>query len=195
LNLEPNGHPLTHDLLTRLGALDHCKSDLFEENIEALQRDSWGRDTPRQGSPTGSSHTAQSPAVPLCFSPDVSQKTALSTPEINSPLNKLPTEGEPTQVTTQYITSSIQNDIDPLYLLNEPASWQANDTFSLFDEMDMMSTAENSDLIFDDPTTSPLFNRQMPFNCMMSSAYEDAYQVFTLTQTFSIPTIQISLLN
>jgi hypothetical protein len=90
----------------------------------------------------------------------------------------LPTEGEPTQVTKHYITSSIQDDIDPFYLLNEPALWQANDTFSLFDEMDMMSTTEYSDLIFDDPTTSPLFNRRMPFNCMMSSAYEDTYQVF-----------------
>ncbi|KAJ5752980.1 hypothetical protein N7520_009897 [Penicillium odoratum] len=177
LDLEPNGHPLTHDLLTRLGALDHGKGDRFEENIEALQRDPWGGDM-RQESPNDSSH-AKSPVAPQCFSPGTSsQRTSFSTPEIESPLNNAPIARQPTEGVSQYNPSSIQDDIDPLYLLNESASWQANDTFSLFDEMDMMSTADYSNLVFSDSTTSRLLSRQMPINCITSSVYGEDYQVF-----------------
>ena len=41
LRCEPNGHPLTHDLLTRLGALDHTKDERFEENPEIMQQELW----------------------------------------------------------------------------------------------------------------------------------------------------------
>jgi len=39
LKLEPNDHPLTHDLLVRLGAFDGTKDERFEENLEALRQD------------------------------------------------------------------------------------------------------------------------------------------------------------
>ncbi|OKL63016.1 hypothetical protein UA08_02048 [Talaromyces atroroseus] len=66
LKAESNGHPLTHDLLTRLGALDHTKGEQFEENVESMQQKLWQQNPgymQRQESSDGSSDTAQSPII------------------------------------------------------------------------------------------------------------------------------------
>jgi hypothetical protein len=66
LKAESNGHPLTHDLLTRLGALDHSKGEQFEENVESMQQKLWQQNPgymQRQESSDGSSDTAQSPIL------------------------------------------------------------------------------------------------------------------------------------
>lgn len=65
LKTEANGHPLTHDLLTRLGALDQSKGERFEEDTEALQRDLW-RQSQMQAQETSddSSDVAYSPTAP-----------------------------------------------------------------------------------------------------------------------------------
>lgn len=64
LKAESNGHPLTHDLLTRLGALDHTKGETFEDNVEQMQQRLWQQNAglmQRQESSDGSSDTAHSP--------------------------------------------------------------------------------------------------------------------------------------
>ncbi|EED14081.1 C6 transcription factor (Fcr1), putative [Talaromyces stipitatus ATCC 10500] len=64
LKTEPNGHPLTHDLLTRLGALDHSKGEHFEDNVESMQQKLWQQNAglmQRQESSDGSSDIAHSP--------------------------------------------------------------------------------------------------------------------------------------
>lgn len=67
LKCESNGHPLIHDLLTRLGALDHRKSEHFEESTEAMQQDLWRRNSghmQHQDSSDSCSDHAQSPVIP-----------------------------------------------------------------------------------------------------------------------------------
>ena len=72
LRCEPNGHPLTHDLLTRLGALDHTKDERFEENPEIMQQELWKRNAmQRQDSSDASSESAQSPVVSSRFPSDI----------------------------------------------------------------------------------------------------------------------------
>lgn len=64
LKAESNGHPLTHDLLTRLGALDHGKGEIFEDNVEQMQQRLWQQNAglmQRQESSDGSSDIAHSP--------------------------------------------------------------------------------------------------------------------------------------
>lgn len=64
LKAETNGHPLTHDLLTRLGALDHSKGEQFEEDVELMQQRLWQQNAgymQRQESSDGSSDIAHSP--------------------------------------------------------------------------------------------------------------------------------------
>ncbi|PCG90484.1 Hypothetical protein PENO1_098970 [Penicillium occitanis (nom. inval.)] len=64
LKAESNGHPLTHDLLTRLGALDHTKGETFEDNVEQMQQRLWQQNAglmQRQESSDGSSDIAHSP--------------------------------------------------------------------------------------------------------------------------------------
>lgn len=64
LKAESNGHPLTHDLLTRLGALDHTKGEQFEEDVESMQQKLWQQNAglmQRQESSDGSSDIAHSP--------------------------------------------------------------------------------------------------------------------------------------
>jgi hypothetical protein len=41
LKLEPNGHPLIHDLLIRLGVLDHNKDDRSELMHEIMREEPW----------------------------------------------------------------------------------------------------------------------------------------------------------
>ncbi|EAU31093.1 predicted protein [Aspergillus terreus NIH2624] len=67
LKCEANGHPLTHDLLTRLGALDQAKGERFEENPDAMQQELWRQNAghmQRQDSFDASFDSAHSPVVP-----------------------------------------------------------------------------------------------------------------------------------
>lgn len=177
LKPEPNGHPLTHDLLTRLGALNHRKGDRFEENPEVLQQDLWRHGMQRQESSDGGSESAQSPVARSRFSSDAfsqSQQTLPPTPPTYSPTTRVPIKNEPMSATSQYALS-MQGVVNPLALQGGPPQWP-NNGFNSFDEMDMMATADYSNLSFDEPIASPMFNRQMPLNCVASTDYEDFNQ-------------------
>lgn len=172
LKPEPNGHPLTHDLLTRLGALDHSKGEHFEENPDALQRDLWRHGLQRQDSSDASSESAQSP-VSRTFpsSSSTTHQTLPPTPPAYSPSSaRGPVKPEPVPDAPQFAMPAMPGVVNPL-ALQGPQHWSGNG-FNLFDEMDLMPGAEYSNLSFDESMASPMFPRQMPMNCVPNE-YDD----------------------
>lgn len=187
LKTEPNGHPLTHDLLTRLGALDHTKGEHFEENPDAMQQDLWRNGMQRQESSDGSSE-AHSPVARSRFSSDAfsqSQQTMPPTPPAySSPSTRAHVKPEPhpihaqaqtpVQAQNQQYALSMQGVVNPL-ALQGPPQWNNNSGFNPFDEMDLMSTADYSNMKFEEQSMqSPMFN-QMPMNCV-GGDYDDFNQ-------------------
>ena len=182
LKLEPNGHPLTHDLLMRLGALDGSKGERFEENPEALQQDLWHTNAgmQRQESSVGGSDSPQSPVPRSRFSSDAfSQQHMPPTPPTYSPSTRAPIKTEqphqPQMPSTPQFAQpmSMQGVVNPL-ALQGPQQWPSNG-FNPFDEMDLMSTADYSNMPFDDQQlSSPMFNRQVPMNCLSQGSYLDS---------------------
>ena len=69
----------------------------------------------------------------------------------------------------------MQGVVNPLALQGGPQQW-APSGFGPFDDIDMMTSADYSNLSFDEQMQSPMFNRQMPMNCVSSSDYEDFNQ-------------------
>lgn len=178
LKPEPNGHPLTHDLLTRLGALDHSKGEHFEENPETMQQELWRNDMQRQESSDGSSESAHSPVARSRFSSDAFSQTQTMppTPPTYSPSSRAPIKPEPmANSSNPPFGMSMPGVVNPLALQGGSQQWN-NNGFSPFDEMDLMSTADYTNLSFDEPNSLPMFNRQMPMNCISSSDYEDFNQ-------------------
>lgn len=177
LKPEPNGHPLTHDLLTRLGALDHSKGDHFEENPETMQQELWRNDMQRQESSDGSSESAQSPVARSRFSSDAfshSQTMPPTPPTSYSPSSQAPIKSEMTSSSSNPpFGMSMPGVVNPL-ALQGGQQWN-NNGFSPFDEMDLMSTADYTNLSFDESNSLPMFSRQVPMNCI-SNDYEDFNQ-------------------
>jgi hypothetical protein len=186
LKPESNGHPLTHDLLTRLGALDHSKGERFEENPEVMQHDLWRNGMTRQDSTDGSTDSPHSPVARSRFSSDAfsshSQQTMPPTPPTYSPSSRAAPmqqqiKVEPTMSTaptpqSQYALS-MQGVVNPLALQGAP-QWPGNNGgFNPFDEMDLMGSADYTNFNFEDPIPSPMFHRQMPMNCVPSGDYDD----------------------
>ncbi|KAJ5288499.1 hypothetical protein N7478_001529 [Penicillium angulare] len=178
LKPEPNGHPLTHDLLTRLGALDHSKGEHFEENPETMQQGLWRHGMQRQESSDGSSEP-HSPVARSRFSSDAfsQSQTMPPTPPAyhQSPVNRVQIKQEDTamSVTPQYALPMQGGVVNPLALQGGSQQWAPNG-FGPFDDMDMMTTADYSNMSFDEQMSSPMFNRQM--NCVSSTDYEDFNQ-------------------
>lgn len=176
LKTEPNGHPLTHDLLTRLGALDHTKGEHFEENPETMQQELWRHGMQRQESSDGGSEP-HSPVARSRFSSDAfsQSQTMPPTPPTyhQSPTAPIKQEEAPLPANQQY-PLHMQGVVNPLALQGGPQQWSTNG-FGPFDDMDMMGSADYSSLSFDDQIPSPMFNRPMPMNCV-STDYEDFNQ-------------------
>ncbi|KAL1963809.1 hypothetical protein VTN77DRAFT_7740 [Rasamsonia byssochlamydoides] len=190
LKPEANGHPLTHDLLSRLGALDQSKGEHFEENTEVMQQELWRQNAgcmQRQESSDGSSDSAHSPVVNTTtsstrFADAVARHQLPPTPPSYSPSRAQPLsiKTEPTTMSSlsnpaYSAAMSVQGVVDPVALQGPQQPWPQN-TFSPFDEMDLMNTADYTTLSFDDQTqntSSPLFNRQMPMNCLPSTGFFD----------------------
>ncbi|KAL4864988.1 hypothetical protein BDV12DRAFT_175395 [Aspergillus spectabilis] len=182
LKCEPNGHPLTHDLLTQLGALD--KSKHFEESADAMQQDLWRHNAGhmlRQASSDTSSESAHSPVMPASFSDPFAARTLPQTPTTISPTTTLRidvpqppiktephmTPNNPTFVTPMQ-TMSMPGVVDPSELqstqLQNPP-WPSPGDFGAYDDMDLMS-AQYSGVPYDD-LASPMFNRTVPMGCLI----------------------------
>lgn len=184
LKCEANGHPLTHDLLTRLGALDQSKGDHFEESPEMMQQKLWTQKPghmQRQESSDGSSESPQSPVgssrfsdvfgrhhhlppTPPSFSPSSRNTTATTQPPIESE-SQLENPAFAPQLSMQGVVNPIA--------LQGPQQWSSNG-FSPFDEMDLMGPNDYTNMSFDEqPLPSPIYNRQIPLNCMTSPPFMD----------------------
>ncbi|GLA31463.1 hypothetical protein AnigIFM63326_010135 [Aspergillus niger] len=190
LKCEPNGHPLTHDLLTRLGALDQTKGERFEENTEAMQQDLWRQNSghmQRQESSDGSSDSAQSPIMPSRFSDPFARQLSSTQSSFSTPSQTQgPTiKSEPQMAPTNpafVAPMTMQGVVNPL-ALQTPQQWP-NNNFGAFDDMDLIGASDYTNLSFDDQVPSPMFNRQLPMSCMLSSSsymdtkgdYEDINQ-------------------
>ncbi|KAJ6111635.1 hypothetical protein N7523_007696 [Penicillium sp. IBT 18751x] len=176
LKTEPNGHPLTHDLLTRLGALDHTKGERFEDNPDSMQQDLWRNGMQRQDSSDGAD-SPQSPVARTRFSSDAFSQTQTlpPTPPAYSPTTTAPVKQEMSNPQFMHNGMPMPGVVNPLALQGGPQHWP-NGGFSSFDDMDMMmSSSDYANLSFDEPMSSPMFNRQMPMNCV-SSDYDDFNQ-------------------
>ncbi|KAJ5624677.1 hypothetical protein N7510_000986 [Penicillium lagena] len=183
LKPEPNGHPLTHDLLTRLGALDHSKGEHFEENPDTMQQDLWRSNAghmQRQESSDGSADSPQSPTSRSRFSSDTfSQRQMPPTPPAYSPTARAPQIKAEPQMSGSYAPHlPMHGVVNPLALQGGPQQqqqWSSNPSFNPFDEMDLMNSADYANLSFDDnQMASPMFNRHMPMNCMSSGSFVDS---------------------
>ena len=196
LKCETNGQPLTHDLLTRLGALDQSKHERFEEHAEAMQQELWKNNAghmQRQDSSDTSSESAHSPIMPSQFS-DPFARAPPQTPSTISPTTTLRidvpqqiksepqvTPNNPTYVTPLQ-TMSMPRVVDPSELQSAQLSnsqWPSPG-FGGYDDMDLMS-AQYSGLPFDD-AASPMFNRPVTMGCLIpgymdnKNDYEDFNQ-------------------
>ncbi|KAL4779038.1 hypothetical protein BJX76DRAFT_352123 [Aspergillus varians] len=192
---EPDGHPLTHDLLTQLGILDHIKADHFEENTEALQQELCeqnARGMQNRYSSESSLERAQTPTTNSCFGDVFTPFRLPPTP---------PTTFSPaalTQVST--IKSEPQSILPhsplygaPLSTTSQGPSQLSNSSFDAFDEICTMEpSAAITSLPFDDQTISDasMINCQIPTGCMTMPAsssfmdarddYDDFYQYLNL---------------
>ncbi|KAL6233517.1 hypothetical protein BDW75DRAFT_187724 [Aspergillus navahoensis] len=186
LKCEANGQPLTHDLLTQLGALDTSKHERFEEHAEVMQQELWKRNAGHlqcQDSSDTSSESAQSPVMPPQFSDPFAARTVPQTPTTISPTTTLRIEvpqsaikSEPRQMTSpnpMYNTGvSMPRVVDPLDLQTVQIAnpqWPSPG-FGGYDDMDLMS-AQYSGLPYDDAVSSPMFNRSMPMGCLIPGSY------------------------
>ena len=181
LNAETNGHPLTHDILTRLGVLDRSKGEIFEEAPGITHHQESSNDTLEPHSPFGSSS----------FSSDtLSHREMPPTPPTyhTGPSFHTPIKFEPLSHSPQYGLPS-QGVDDPLGLQPWPTNgFSSFDNVSLFDDMDMMITADYTSLSFNNHTASPMFNRQALMDSIASNDYEDFNQ-FLNTNPAEIPSI------
>ncbi|KAF7715609.1 Fungal Zn(2)-Cys(6) binuclear cluster domain-containing protein [Penicillium ucsense] len=189
LKTESNGHPLTHDLLTRLGALDHSKGERFEENPEAMQQELWQNGMARQESTDSSADSPHSPIARTRFSSDAfsshsqQQHTMPPTPPTYSPIRRnaapmhQPVKMEPTMnvapTTQAQFAMSMQGVVNPLALQGAP-QWPVNNNpgFISFDDVDLMGSTDYTGFNFDEPVPSPMYHRQMAMNCMPTD-YDD----------------------
>ncbi|KAJ5675119.1 uncharacterized protein N7477_005053 [Penicillium maclennaniae] len=176
LKTETNGHPLTHDILTRLGVLDRSKGEIFEENPGIPCRQETSNDTLEPNSPVARSS----------FSSDsLSHQEMPPTPPTynNGPVFRTPIKSEPLSHNSSF-GLPLRGVDDPLGLQPWPNNgFDSFDNVSLLDDMDMMMTADYTSLTFNNNFTSPMFNRQGPIGSIPSNEYEDFNQFFNTNPT------------
>lgn len=181
----PNGHPLTHDLLTRLSVLDHTKGERFEESPEAIQQELWRHDMQRQESTDGSSESAHS-LVALSSS---HQTIVAPTPPAYSPLTRAaPNKQE--QQPAVFVAANPQSQyalfmqgvVNPLALQSEPRQWSGGNGFNAFNEMDLIATADYANDHCNDPIPSLIY-WPTPVNGAQPSDYDDFNMFFNLNPT------------
>lgn len=183
LKTEPNGQPLTYDLLTRLGALDHSKGEYFEENPETMQQDLWRFNAghmQRQESSDISADSPQSLTARSSFPADAfSQRRTSPAPPAYSPTARASQiKGDPEMSASYALQLPTQGVVNPVALQGGPQQqqqWSNNPGFTPFDEMGLMNSADYANWSFDDiQMASPMSNRQMPMNCISSGSSVDS---------------------
>ncbi|KAJ6006496.1 hypothetical protein N7451_004440 [Penicillium sp. IBT 35674x] len=166
LTVRPSGHPAIHDLLKRLGAIDHPIGQRFEENTELMQKKLWRKEKQCHEIFDDSFEDTQSPVVQSHFSSDTSRQQKGSPSLFKQ--SHMP-------ITTQQSISSIQGDVNPDTPQREPTKCQASNSnaSNFLNGMDMMATPDYADLVFDERFPPSMFNCQMLMDCVVPNEYED----------------------
>ncbi|KAJ5117298.1 hypothetical protein N7526_011407 [Penicillium atrosanguineum] len=154
LKAETNGHPLTHDILTRLGVLDGSK-------VVNGTREPYSPVACSSFRPDALSHQEMPPTPP----------TYNTVPSLHTPI-----KSEPSSHSPQY-GLSLQGVDGPLGSQQWPTNgFSSVDNFSLFDDMEMNTNADYMGLPFDNHIPSPMFDRQALMDSVASNDYEDFNQ-------------------
>lgn len=142
LEPESNGHPLTHDLLARLGALNHSMGDRFEENPDYLSFQDSSKEQSETGFPTSlpSDTTFQRSMPPTPPTYYTRPSTPMTEPE---------SQNFEYGSTAPYLFSSLA------YKDRQQCSIKE---INLIDDMNMMATADYTNLFLDGQIPSEDFN-------------------------------------
>jgi hypothetical protein len=182
LKPETNGHPLTHDILTRLGVLDRSKGEYFGETTDHTLRQSSSHDTLEPHSPlTYSSFSSDTlshremPPTPPDVNTSPSFRMQIKTEKAQSPHYELLSQSAPDPFGSQGIQQWPTNDFSLF------------ENSGLFDDMDMMMSADYTNLSFDNDVPS-MFNSQALMDSTAFSEHED-FKQFLNTNPREIPSI------
>jgi hypothetical protein len=202
LKPEPNGHPLTHELLTRLGALDRSKGEHFEENTEVMQQELWKHHNGSMQRQESSDGSSESPVIASRFADPFARHGLPPTPPGYSPSSrglgssiKVETPISPTNTAAMYPNAfSVPGVVDPIAL--QAQQWPQSG-FSTFEEIEMVGASEFASIPFDDQpaTSTPMFSRTFPLSCISSTSYLDSrgdcddFNQFLNPSTMEIPSI------
>ncbi|KAJ5410632.1 uncharacterized protein N7487_004991 [Penicillium crustosum] len=164
LKPEPNGHPLTHDILVRLGTLDHSQVKYCEENLKPVQR--------KKSSESISEITHSPISVPCIFPETFSSPKQFCLPLIPStyspPSCTALIKAEPTSSLPPNPHSSsalsMQGVVRPLTLQGGLQQFQGINVYNLFDSTNTITTASYPNFNIDTTLLSPMFNRPLPIN-------------------------------
>lgn len=164
LKTGPNGHPLTHDLLTRLGALDRTKGERFEDSPDTMQQGLCRKSMWRQESSDGAESSLSPVARSGFFSDAFSQTQTLPPTPPAYPTTTAPVKEEPMASNPQFTHKGLlmQGIVDPRAL--QGGQQCSSGRLGSFDDMGMMMMITNFDytnVSFDEPMSSPIYNRQM----------------------------------
>lgn len=137
LNLEPNGFPLTQDMLVRLGALNNgARMPERQGNTELHQEpENSFRQTPLGTPSIGSCVRSAQQAMPL---------TPTTSSESPSDIKIYPPEA---MLRNSHFEPQRGGISEPWGFL-DPQQW--DEDFGLFDDMEMMIAAKDSNFVFDD---------------------------------------------
>ncbi|CAP78992.1 hypothetical protein N7489_004637 [Penicillium chrysogenum] len=167
LKTEPNGHPLTHDILTRLGALDRTKGERFEDSPDTIQQELCRKSIWRQEYSDGA-ESSQSPVARSGFFSDAFSQTQTLPPTPPAyPKITAPVKQEPMASNPQFMHKGLpmQGIVKPLAL--QGGQQCPSGRFGSFDDMGMMITnSDYTNMFFDEPMSSPIYNCQMPLDCV-----------------------------
>jgi hypothetical protein len=184
LNPEPNGHPLIHNLLTRLSALDESKGERLEETSEIIQHDFWRNGAAHHDSTEGSIDSPHSPVARSLFSSDAfsshPQQSMLPTApnyargSRAAPMQHINVEPAMKMAPlprSQYALS-MQGVVNPLVLQDAPQWPRGNGGSNPFDEISLINSADYTNFNFADQIPSSMFHRQIRTNCL-PCGYDD----------------------
>ncbi|KAE8374190.1 hypothetical protein BDV26DRAFT_284459 [Aspergillus bertholletiae] len=172
-----DGHPLTHDLLTQLGVLDHMKEKYFEENTEALQQKLWeqsARSSQNLDLLNRGSKSAQTSPTDSCSGDAfIPSKLPPIPPSFILQVSIIKPEPQILPHNPLYIAPVwIQRAVSPI--TSHSRSQLSNNGFGAFDEIYRMELSNITNHQFDDPMLSPVFHCQMPASSMTMPSFMDA---------------------
>ncbi|PTU16904.1 hypothetical protein P175DRAFT_0447332 [Aspergillus ochraceoroseus IBT 24754] len=167
LKCELNGHPLTHDMLTRLGALDYDKNAVLDKSEDTMLqecRKNKGH-TQLPVFSNSSPNSVQSLALSLHFS-DPSQRQIPA--KLSAISDTLPAQS-PRALINAEISSNPHEILTPASMeevicacpVQDPPDWMAFGSIPS-DRMDTPAAAQQTDLYFDFETCPTMLNYQLP---------------------------------